>query len=167
MATKRKTKRPTVRRKKTTLSSGPKRRRRISKKNFLNELTSPAKAKSSVIALGGNAVGVGIALGLSKFVIPQTWGKPGKIGAAVVGGFILNSFGGHLSNVGNGLFSSMLTQVFSPIIGLSEDANFASDNILDEQPLYLDESGTPLVLEMDSNGEEYFREMSADEMEGM
>lgn len=167
MATKRKTKRHTVRRKKSTLSSGPKRRRRTTKHNFLSELTNPTKAKNSIVALGGNALGVGIALGLSKFVIPQTWGKPGKIGAAVVGGFLLNSFGGHLSNVGNGLFSSMLTQVFSPIIGLSEDANFASDNVLNEQPLYLDESGTPLVLEMDSNGNDYFREMTENEMAEM
>ena len=166
MATKRK-KTTVRRRKKTALSAGPKRRRTRRKGSMLSEIVNPAKAKSSVVAMGGNAVGVGLALGLSKFVIPQTWGKPGKIGAAVVGGFILNSFGGHLANVGNGLFSSMLTQVFSPIIGLSEDASFASNDILNEQPLYLDESGTPLVLEMDSDGNEFFREMSAEEMEGM
>ena len=72
-----------------------------------------------------------------------------------------------MANVGNGLFSSMLTQVFSPIIGLSEDTQFANEDVLNEQPLYLDESGTPLVLEMDGNGNEYFREMSENEMQGM
>ena len=156
-------KKTTKRRRKSALSAGP-RRRRSHKKSFLSELTNPTQAKEAGKATLAAALGGFSAVIVNKTVLPEKWGKGGKIGAALIGGFLLNNFG--MKSLGTSFTGGMIALAFQSGL-LNEDANFADDNVLSDQPLYLDEAGTPMVLEEDGQGNEYFRPMTGNEAEQM
>lgn len=150
------------RRKRTHLSSSPRRRRTHTKKSFLSDLTNPVIAKESAKnTLMAAAGGFGAVI-VNKTVLPEKWGKSGKIGAALIGGFLLNNFG--FGAIGNSFTGGMFALAFQGGL-LNDNANFADTATM--QPLYLDESGTPLILEEDSQGNEFFREMTAEESQAM
>ena len=93
---------------------------------------------------------------INKNIIPSAWGKSGKIGAALVGGFLLHNFG--FNHIGGGFTGGMFALATQDGL-LSEDVEFAEDDVLSEMPLYLDEAGTPMMLEEGEEGS-YFRPMN-------
>ena len=149
----------TKRRRKSALSAAPK-RRRSHKKSFLSELTNPTQAKESAKGTLAAALGGFSAVIVNKTVLPEKWGKSGKIGAALIGGFLLNNFG--MKSLGASFTGGMIALAFEKGL-LADNADFADDNSLSNQPLYLDEDGTPMVLEEDGSGNEYFRPMTDNE----
>lgn len=155
-------KKTTHKRKKRHALSEPGKRRttRRHKRSFLSDLTNPTIAansfKSTLMAAAG---GFGANI-VNKNVLPTNWGKTGKIGAAIVGGFLLHNFG--FNHIGGGFTGGMFALATEGGL-LGEDASFADENVLHEMPLYLDEAGTPMVLEESAEGE-YFRPMTEYEL---
>ena len=149
------------RRRKHALSEPGKRRTtRRHKRSFLSDLTNPTMAANSFkYTLMSAAGGFGANI-VNKNILPSTWGKTGKIGAALVGGFLLHNFG--FNHIGGGFTGGMFALATEGGL-LGENAEFAERTVLNESPLYLDESGTPMMLD-EANGVEYFRPMTELEM---
>jgi hypothetical protein len=154
-------KKTTTKRRKRALSEPGKRRTRRSKRSFLSDLTNPTMAANSfkntlMAAAGGFGANI-----VNKNILPSTFGKPGKIGAAILGGFLLQNFG--FSSIGAGFTGGMFAIATEGGLLGEEGTEFAEDTVLSaEMPLYLDEAGTPMVLEEDG-GIEYFRPMTEEE----
>ena len=155
-------KKTTTRRKKRALSEPGRRKRTTHKKSFLSDLTNPTMAansfKSTLMAAAG---GFGANI-VNKNILPEKWGKTGKLGAALVGGFLLHNFG--FNHIGAGFTGGMFAiATQSGLLSEDDNASFADDNVLNESPMYLDEAGTPMILE-ENGGMEYFRPMTEMEM---
>lgn len=147
-----------------SLSEAPRKRRATRRRSFLGDLTNPTiaanSAKSTLMAAAG---GLG-AMVVDKTVIPAKWGKTGKISAGLIGGFLLNNFG--IGTIGHGFTGGMFALAFPNglLADNMEETEFADSDVLSDSPLYLDEAGTPLILDEDGQGNEFFRPMTENEM---
>ncbi len=148
--------------KKRTVSSAPTRRiktavstarRKRSRKSGLAEAFSPASAKSAGMdmvkgSLGGLATAV-IEKGMSSMVT----GDKAKLyvtGAVVVGSFIAHAVLKQ-PQIASGMMGAQAYVWSKSIPGLNDDAYFADEDVLADQPDFMDEDGTPYYL--NENGE--------------
>lgn len=155
-------KKTTTKRRKRALSEPGKRRIRRSRKSFLSDLTDPTIAKNSFKSTLMNAAGGFGANIVNKNILPSAWGKSGKIGAALIGGFLLHNFG--FKDLGGGFTGGMFALATEGGLLGEDGTEFAEDTVLSaDMPLYLDEAGTPMVLE-EAGGMEYFRPMNEEEL---
>jgi hypothetical protein len=137
-----------ARRRPAAMSAAPRRRRRTRSKGGLSELFSKETAmQSGKTVLGGLAGGAAAAT--VNGLIPASWGKLGKLGAGVLIGFVASSVL-NMPSAGAGFTGGMTALAFQNGI-LNDDANFADPNVLDEDPLYLDEDGNQMVMNEDGS----------------
>ena len=160
-------KRKTTKRRRTHrkgMSENKPRRRRRTSSGGLSDLFNPTVAKKSgkeVLIAGGTGFGTSV---INK-VLPDKMGKPARVLTGLVAGFILCSLGTPV--MGISVASSMVA--LNTGMGMGDDMNendFADENSLSDQPIFLDETGEPFVIEEDEkSGESYTRYLSAREQE--
>lgn len=154
---------PRRRRRKSGLSASPKRRRITHRRGGLADMLNPTiamhSAKQTLMAAGG---GLG-AMIVNKSILPATASKGVKVAVALIGGFALTSFG--MSSLGQGFTGGTMALAFQNGLLADElDENeFADENVLNDSPMALDESGNPLILE-ENDGEPYWRNLTESEM---
>lgn len=160
------TKKPTKRRRRKALSS-PARRRRSSprKRGLLADIMNPTiamnSAKSTLAAAGGGMA----AVTCNKVIFAPTTGKMMRVGTALLGGFLASAFG--MPSVGSGFTGGLFALTFQN--GLMADGDdmqetdFADENVLADQPIFLDENDNPMVLE-EGEGDPYYRYLSEEEL---
>lgn len=161
------TKKPTKRRRRKALSA-PSRRRRSSggrRKGLLADIMNPTiamnSAKSTLAAAGGGMA----AVTCNKVIFAPTTGKMMRVGTALVGGFLASAFG--MPSVGSGFTGGLFALTFQNGLmaddGMEEETEFADENVLADQPIFLDENDNPMVLE-EGEGEPYYRYLSEEEL---
>lgn len=158
------TKKPThKRRRRKALSASPTRRRTSHRKGGLADMFNPTVAAHSFKStLGAGAGGLG-AMIVHKSILPPTAGKVAKIGTALVGGFIANAFG--MSAIGNGFAGGMMALAFQNGLLADDDmqeTEFADEDTLSDQPVFLDEAGEPMFLN-DGGGEPFYQYLNEEE----
>lgn len=158
-------KKPThKKRRKKALSSAPTRRRSRRKSGGLSDMFNPTIAMHSAkttLAAGGGGL---LAMVVNKSVLPPTAGKVAKIGTALVGGFIASAFG--MASVGAGFTGGLMALTFQNGLLAEDDmqeTEFADDDSLSDQPIFLDEDGNPMFLN-DGGGEPFYQYLNEDEM---
>jgi len=158
------TKKTTPKRKKNkSLSASGKRTtvRRRKRKGGLSEMFSPTVAMNSAKAtLAASAGGMG-AVFLNK-IVPATWGKLPRVAIGFGLGFLATSLG--MGSTGAGFTGGTMALTFQNGL-MNEDANFADDSSLSDQPLFLDEDGNPMVLEEGEDGSASYRYLSEAEIQ--
>jgi len=166
MATSKKSTHPTRRRRrrKSGLSAPSKRRRITHRKGGLADMFNPTiamnSAKQTLMSAGG---GIG-AMIVNKSILPPTASKGVKVAVALIGGFVLTSFG--MGSVGSGFTGGTMALAFQNGLLADNDLEeneFADDDVLSEMPMALDEDGNPLILE-EGDGEPYWRSLTENEM---
>lgn len=157
-------KKPThKKRRRKALSSAPTRRRSRRKSGGLADMFNPTIAMHSAkttLAAGGGGL---LAMVVNKSVLPPTAGKVAKIGTALVGGFIASAFG--MASVGAGFTGGLMALTFQNGL-LAEDmqeTEFADENVLADQPIFMDEDGNPMFLN-DGDGEPFYQYLSEEEI---
>lgn len=100
---------------------------------------------SSLMASGGGAVG-GYLASMVNGMLPDKIGTIGRIAIGIGFGVVSQQFL-NAPNVGSGIVGGMLA-LNNPTKGLGE---FAEDDALSEEPLYLSEMGEELTLGEDGN----------------
>lgn len=157
-------KKPThKKRRRKALSSAPTRRRSRRKSGGLSDMFNPTIAMHSAkttLAAGGGGL---LAMVVNKSVLPPTAGKVAKIGTALVGGFIASAFG--MASVGAGFTGGLMALTFQNGL-LAEDmqeTEFADENVLADQPIFMDEDGNPMFLN-DGDGQPYYQYLSEEEI---
>lgn len=157
-------KKPThKKRRRKALSSAPTRRRSRRKSGGLSDMFNPTIAMHSAkttLAAGGGGL---LAMVVNKSVLPPTAGKVAKIGTALVGGFIASAFG--MASVGAGFTGGLMALTFQNGL-LAEDmqeTEFADENVLADQPIFMDEDGNPMFLN-DGDGQPFYQYLSEEEI---
>lgn len=157
-------KKPThKKRRRKALSSAPTRRRSRRKSGGLADMFNPTIAMHSAkttLAAGGGGL---LAMVVNKSVLPPTAGKVAKIGTALVGGFIASAFG--MASVGAGFTGGLMALTFQNGL-LAEDmqeTEFADENVLADQPIFMDEDGNPMFLN-DGDGQPFYQYLSEEEI---
>lgn len=148
----------TKRRRKGLSSPAPRRRHRKSK-GFLSDLLNPTMAMNSAKSTLTSVLGGYGAVVVNKTILPTAWGKPGRVISGLLGGFLLTNFG--MPTLGSSLTGGMTALAFQNGL-LGDNSEFADPNSLSDQPKYLDESGTPLML--DENTGEFYYPISEEQM---
>jgi len=144
------------RRKAPLASSGKKRRR----SRGLSEGGTKGKLVTGAKATLGAMVGGGVGVAINK-MIPATTGKLMRLGIILAVGVAANYMGAQ--NMGAGLVGSLTASTF-PNGLLNEDADFADDDVLDEDtPLFLDDDGNVTYLDEQGN----VQQLSEEEVELM
>jgi hypothetical protein len=163
MATKKTTKSKPKRRKKSLSSGGTKRKRRspARRKGFLSDATNPTVlmngAKQTLAAATGGVAGTH----LIKWLSP-TASKMQKALFILGVGLAGNIFGFH--NMTSGAVGAMTAGAFPNGLNDDGDTNFADQDSLQDQPLFLDEQGAPMVLEEGEDGQAGYRYLSEEEV---
>jgi hypothetical protein len=136
----------------------------------------PAKRRRKSLSSGGSmhtlmvnsfkhtaaAASGGLAAVYANKWMPANWGKPARIGAILLAGLAGSYFG--FPVMSGGMVGGMTALTFPT--GLNEDeASFADDDSLSDQPLFLDEDGAPMVLEEGEDGSAGYRYLSDDEIQ--
>ncbi len=151
------------RRRKHGLSAPAKRRRVTHRRGGLADMFNPTiamhSAKQTLMSAGG---GLG-AMIVNKSILPPTASKGVKVAVALIGGFVLTSFG--MGSVGSGFTGGTMALAFQNglLADELEENEFADDNVLSDSPMALDEDGNPLILE-EGDGEPYWRSLTENEM---
>lgn len=162
-----KKKRKTTKRRSTSkaLSSGRSTRRRStrSRKTGLSEMFNPTvaanSAKGTLAAMAG-----GTAAGIINKMIPPTSGKLMRLGIAFGLGFVASAF--NMPNTGAGFTGGMIVASFpNGFLNDDDDTTFADEDSLSDAPLFLDEDGSPMVLEEGQDGTAGYRYLSEDEIQ--
>jgi hypothetical protein len=158
-----KRKRKSPRRKRTrTLSAGgggvrrrnTRRRRRGLSENGKGGWVDTAKKTGLGMAGGFGAV---IA---HKLIIPAATGKVPRVIAALAVGLLATKFGA--PSIGSGFTGGLTALTFQNGV-LADEADYADQNALSDQPIFLSEDGTVMVLEEGSDGTSFYREVTDDE----
>ncbi len=142
------------RRRRKALSSPTRRRRATKKSGGLADMFNPTiamqSAKSVLMASGGGL----LSMVVNKSILPPTSGKVAKVGTALIGGFLLSSFG--MAAAGSGFTGGLMALAFQNglLADDMEEQDFADENILSDEPIFLDEDGNPMFL--NENGGEPF-----------
>lgn len=134
------------------LSSPAPRKRHRKRSSFLGDLLNPTMAMNSAKSTLTSALGGYGAIVVNKTILPTTWGKPGRVISGLVAGFLLTNFG--MPTLGASLTGGMTALTFKDGL-LNDDANFAEQEALNDQPKFLDEAGNPLFLD-EKTGEFYY-----------
>lgn len=142
------------RRRRKALSAPTRRRRTAKKSGVLADMFNPTiamqSAKNTLMASGGGL----LSMVVNKSILPPTSGKVAKVGTALIGGFLLSSFG--MASAGSGFTGGLMALAFQNGL-LAEDMeeqDFADDDVLSDEPIFLDEDGNPMFL--NENGGEPF-----------
>lgn len=109
---------------------------------------SATSMMNSAKAAGGAAIG-GYLGGMINGMLPEKIGTLGRIGIGVLIGIGANQFL-NMPNLASGTVGGFVA-LNNPTKGLSE---FAAEDTLSEEPMYLSEDGEPLMLSED--GEFYY-----------
>lgn len=161
-----KKRRKTTRRKSSPSGGGHTRRRKSGTRRRglsaggmkLSTTTLMNAAKETGLAMTGGGLGI-----MAHKLIPAATGKWGRLGIILGLGIAGHVIG--FPKLTNGMVGSMTGQSFPN--GLSDDdASFADEDVLSDMPLFLDDDGSPMVLEEGDDGAQY-RYLSDEEVEMM
>lgn len=144
-----------------------KKRRKPLSKGFLSDLVNPTIAMNAGKTVGSGAAGGIAGLAIHK-LLPVATGKFMRVIIAGISGYGAAVFG--YPNIGAGATGAQLALAFqNGFMGDDMEENeFADDEALSEMPVYLDEDGTPFVMEEDQqSGETYTRYLSEEEANSM
>lgn len=128
-----------------TVHAKPHKRRR---KRGLSAGVNQASMMNSLKLAGAGAIG-GYLANMTNNMLPEKIGALGRIGVGVLGGAVVSQFLGY-NNIASGWVGGYVA-LNNPKSGLSEDVEFADDDALSEEPLYLSEEGIPLTLNEDGS----------------
>ena len=151
-------------RRRKALSSAPARRRSRRRSGGLSDMFNPTIAMQSAkttLAAGGGGL---LAMVVNKSILPPTAGKVAKVGTALIGGFIASAFG--MASVGSGFAGGLMALTFQNGLLAEDDmqeTEFADDNVLSDQPIFLDDDGNPMYLN-DGDGQPFYQYLNEDEL---
>ncbi len=151
-------------RRRKALSSAPARRRSRRRSGGLADMFNPTVAMQSAkttLAAGGGGL---LAMVVNKSILPPTAGKVAKVGTALIGGFIASAFG--MASVGSGFTGGLMALTFQAGLLAEDDmqeTDFADNDVLSDQPIFLDEDGNPMFLN-DGGGEPFYQYLNEEEM---
>jgi len=160
-------KKPTTnkRRRRKALSAPTRRRRTARRKSGLADMFNPTiamqSAKNTLMASGGGL----LSMVVNKSILPPTSGKVAKVGTALIGGFLLSSFG--MASAGSGFTGGLMALAFQNGL-LAEDDEmqeeyFADDDVLSDEPIFLDEQGNAMFLN-ENGGEPFMQYLNEEEL---
>lgn len=152
---------PRRRRRKGLSSGGVKRRKSTRRKGLLSDMFNPTIAMNSFKnSLVSSAGGFGAVL-VNKSILPSGSGKITRVLTGLGVGFVASAFG--MPQLGSGFAGGMAALTFQNGLLNDDDASFADEDVLSDNPMVLDENGTPMILE-ENDGDPFYRYMSEDEM---
>lgn len=146
MATKRRSHKK-MKTKTRTVMVHPKRSHRRKRSRGLAAGVNQAAIMGSLKSAGAGAIG-GYLASVTNRMIPGSLGTLGRIGIGVLGGAAVNTFL-QMPNVASGWVGGYVA--LNNVKGMAEDVEFAEDDILSEEPMYLSEDGIPLTLNEDGS----------------
>ncbi len=146
--------------KRRRLNSAPRRvntavstaRRRRRKKSGLSEMFTPASATAAAKDMIGGFAGGGALAVLDSIAGKANLPKIAEYGIGIGASFVAHSVL-KMPNVACGITGALGYKLAKEIPMLNEDARFADDNVLADEPMFMSEDGTPMY--MDENGELY------------
>lgn len=153
------------RRRRKALSSAPRRRTKRSS-GGLRDMFNPTIAKHSAISTAQAAGGGMLAVTANKVIIPTSMGKMGRVGIALGVGFLASALG--FEKVGSGFTGGMMALTFQNGLmndgDLEDNTEFADEDVLSEQPVFLDENDQPMYLMDDGQGGTYYQYLNDEEL---